>query len=131
VGTIIALTLFSWHGGNSPDRDAVIVGQTMVFNFVVLYEVILSFVIRRDYQVPLFSNKWVWVAAVFALSLQAVLMYTPMHSVFKIAALQGDELVPLLGGGALFFVCAVFYQSVMAKKMRQAASFTKLPEILK
>lgn len=115
VGTVIALVLFSLHGGNSSDGVAIIIGQTMVFNFVVLYEVVLTFIIRRDYQVPLFSNKWVWASAVFALVLQALLMYTPMHSVFKIAPLRVEELGMLVGGGILFFGCAVLYQSGVAK----------------
>jgi Ca2+-transporting ATPase len=115
VGTVIALVLFSSHGGNSSDEVAIIIGQTMVFNFVVLYEVVLTFIIRRDYQVPLFSNKWVWASVVFALVLQALLMYTPMHSVFKIAPLRAEELGVLVGGGVLFFGCAVLYQSGVAK----------------
>jgi len=51
VGTGIALTLFYFSGGRSDLPEALIHAQTMVFNFVVLYEVILTFVIRGSYQV--------------------------------------------------------------------------------
>jgi len=54
IGTGFALSLFSFYGGINGDGEQLRLGQTMVFNFVVLYEVVLVFVIRRDYQVPLF-----------------------------------------------------------------------------
>ncbi len=56
AGTLIALALFRLNGGASELEGEITRAQTMVFNFVVLYEMILVFVIRRDYEVPLFSN---------------------------------------------------------------------------
>jgi magnesium-transporting ATPase (P-type) len=56
----------------------------MVFNFVVLYELILVFIIRTGYHVPLLSNKWIWFSVVISIGLQALLLYTPLHTLFKI-----------------------------------------------
>ena len=104
IGTAIALLLFWSHGGMESDPEKLRLGQTMVFNFVVLYEVVLVFVIRRDYQVPLFSNKWVWGAAALSILLQFVLMYTPLSGPFKIVPLEMNQLLLLGGAGLCFYL---------------------------
>jgi Ca2+-transporting ATPase len=116
LGTAVALTLFHRFGGAASDPQQLILGQTLVFNFVVLYEVILIFVIRSSYRVPLFSNGWVWGAALLSLVLQGVLMYTPLSSVFKIASLEVPELGALFGAGTLFLLAALAYLRLTAKK---------------
>jgi Ca2+-transporting ATPase len=115
VGTAIALVLFYRFGGTSDSPVELMRGQTMVFNFVVLYEVILTFVIRRGYQVPFWANKWVWAAAVLSVVLQAILMYTPLAFVFKITPLGLQDLAVLLGGGLLFGFAAILYQTATRK----------------
>jgi len=104
IGTGLALFLFSLYGGINGDGERLILGQTMVFNFVVLYEVVLVFVIRRDYKVPLFSNWWMWAAVVFSIVIQLVLMYTPLRDIFKIVALGGKELLLLLVMALSFYI---------------------------
>jgi len=109
LGTVIALGLFQSFGGTSSAPDQLLVGQTLVFNFVVLYEAILTFVIRGSYRVPLWSNGWVWAAAGLSLLLQGVLMYTPLAPVFRIVPLGGTELGALFGGGVVFLLAAMLY----------------------
>ena len=115
IGTVIALMLFYFYGGGSENEQELRLAQTMVFNFVVLYECILVFVIRRGYQVKFFSNKWVWGSVVLCVVLQFMLMYTPLYDVFKIAALTGDELVALAGAGFIFYLASVIYQFAVAR----------------
>ncbi len=117
VGTAIALTLFHHFGGNSDSPVELMRAQTMVFNFVVLYEVILIFVIRTDYQVSFWANKWVWAAALLSVVLQAVLMYTPLSAVFKITPLSLVDIAALLGSGLLFMLAALFYQTLARKSL--------------
>ena len=104
IGTIIALLMFIRFGGSSAASDDLILGRTMVFNFVVLYEVILVFVIRKGYQVPFFSNGWIWASVVLSLGLQALLMYTPLYSLFKIVPLGIFELGVLALSGCVFYI---------------------------
>jgi len=120
VGTAIALVLFYRFGGTSDSPVELMRAQTMVFNFVVLYEVILIFVIRRGYQVPFWANKWVWAAAVLSVVLQAILMYTPLAFVFKITPLGLQDLTVLLGGGLLFGFVAILYQTATRKAPNSA-----------
>lgn len=115
LGTSIALTLFHFFGGSSDSPEELMRAQTLVFNFVVLYEVILIFVIRSDYQVPFLANKWVWGAATLSIVLQAALMYTPMATVFKITPLGFTDIATLLASGLLFILAALFYQVFIRK----------------
>ncbi|MCD6388330.1 MAG: cation-translocating P-type ATPase [Desulfobulbaceae bacterium] len=112
VGTGIGLFLFSWHGGNSDSHDDLILAQTMVFNFIVLYEIILVFIIRRAYQVPLFSNKWIWASVVLSVLLQVMLMYTPMHLPFSIVPLAWPEIMNLFFAGLVFYATFWVYDLI-------------------
>ncbi len=119
IGTGFALFLFWTHGGMDSDPEKVRLGQTMVFNFVVLYEVVLVFVIRRDYQVPLFSNKWVWAAAGLSILLQFVLMYTPLRDLFKIVALNWTQLAFLAGTAFCFYLLCRGYMVLQSAFVRR------------
>ena len=112
LGTAIALVVFYLFGGTAPSEPVLMRAQTLVFNFVVLYEIILSFVIRMDYQVPFFANKWVWGAAVLAISLQLLLMYTPLAAAFKIVPLNIQEIGVLMAAGGLFTLGSLTFQFV-------------------
>lgn len=112
VGTAIALFMFYKTGGNSGDAMLVKTAQTLVFNFVVLYELILTYAIRRDYDVKTFSNAWLWGSIVFSVILQAVLMYTPMNEVFKIVPLGFEHLKYLLFAGIVFYGASTLYHLI-------------------
>ncbi len=126
IGTVFGLLLFFTHGGMSTDTESLRLGQTMVFNFVVLYELVLVFVIRRDYQVPLFSNWWIWAAAGLSIVLQFVLMYTPLRDYFKIVALSGIQLLLLAGTAVCFyFLCRgyIFFAKYFSRKNATVIGF--------
>ncbi len=110
VGSLLALLLFFYFGGAGEPAVQLVHAQTMVFNFVVLYEVILTFVIRTSYQVPFWANRWVWAAALLSVALQALLMYTPLAAMFKIVPLGVADLAVLFGAGVLFAAISLIYQ---------------------
>ena len=112
VGTVIALTIFEMFGGRSSLPGNIMHGQTMVFNFVVLYEVILVFVIRHSYQVPFFSNIWVWGSILLSLGLQAMIMYTPLYKIFKVVPLNFQEIMILLTGGLFVWGASYLYYTI-------------------
>ncbi len=115
VGTFFALAIFSYFGGSGEDKGNLLVAQTMVFNFVILYEMVLVFVIRRSFQVDLTANKWIWAAVIFSVSLQLLLMYTPLHSVFKIVALSWPHIGVLLVATVLFWMTTRLYQYIIER----------------
>ena len=110
AGTLIALVLFRLTGGASELESEVTKARTMVFSFVVLYEMILVFVIRRDYEVPFFSNAWVWGSVIFSIALQGVLIYTPLALYFKLTPLEMSDIAKMLSGGLLFYLIFLFYR---------------------
>lgn len=112
IGTVIALTLFYITGGAAVSSAELIHAQTMVFNFVVLYEVILTFIIRKSYRVPFFTNPWVWSAAVLSIILQGLLMYTDLSSVFKIVPLTLTDFGLLVTGGGVFVLASILYGAI-------------------
>lgn len=116
VGTIIALTIFEMYGGRSELPADIIHGQTMVFNFVVIYEVVLVFVIRHSFRVPFFSNIWVWGSVLLSFSMQALIMYTPLHQVFKVVPLEPQEIMVLFAGGLFVWAASIIY-SVIARPL--------------
>jgi len=114
-GTIIALGLFAGFGGASENINDLHLAQTMVFNFVVLYEMILVFVIRAGYRVSLLRNRWVWASVLLSLGLQSLLMYTPAYQLFKIVPLAPAELGVLALAGGVFFISFLVYHSLVQR----------------
>ncbi len=112
VGTGLALALFIRSGGATGSGLIVDHGRTMVFNFVVLYEMILVFAIRRHYRIPLFSNPLLWAAVAITLLLQALVLYTPVASFFKVVPPAGADLLALMAASLLFVAAYFGYESV-------------------
>jgi len=117
AATLLALGLFAVSGGKETGQP-LIHAQTMVFNFVVLYECILVFVIRKQYRVPLFSNIWIWASIALCILLQALLMYSPLHSVFGITALGLHDLALLGATGLLFYGISLFFRRSKSSRSR-------------
>jgi Ca2+-transporting ATPase len=117
LGTAIALGLFHSFGGASDDPEALERARTLVFNFIVLYEMILVFAIRACYRVPFLKNPWVLGSVVVAVLLQGALMYTPLHVAFGIVPLDSKELIALGLAGGLFLALFVLYRSVFQLRL--------------
>ncbi len=115
VGTALALLLFAATGGATGEGEALLRARTLVFNFVVLYEVVLIFVIRSGYGVPFLANRWVWGAALLSLLLQGLLMYTPLAPLFGIVSLPLGDLSLLAGATLLFAAIAELYQRLFGR----------------
>lgn len=109
IGSLVALFLFDYFGGNSGKLE---LGQTVVFNFVVFYEVLLVFIIRQEFYVKQFSNLWLWASIGFTAVLQLILMYTPANEIFKIVPLGIEEIIGIIIGGAVFYASYLSYHLV-------------------
>lgn len=102
VGTLIGLVVFVTNGGNEETPEAIQRARTMLFTYVVMYEMLLAFVIRSSYRVRLLSNPWLWVAVLLSLFLQAAILYTPLHDIFHVSPLSWYDLSLLLLAGLIF-----------------------------
>ena len=119
VGTFLGLGLFAYYDGHqAPVGSAQLeLARTMVFNFVVLYEMLLVFMIRNEYEVPVFTNVWLWLAILLSATVQALLLYTPLGLYFGTAAPTGLDLVRL-GATGVLFVCAYLAYRVARWRFR-------------
>lgn len=109
VGTFMALFLFYESGGATGGGDSLTLGRTMVFTFIVLYEMILVFVVRGAYQVPFFANPLLWVAVLLTFALQGLVLYTPMAALFGVVALGWREIGVLAMAGSCFCGVALLF----------------------
>ncbi len=109
-GALIALALFALTGGASGNPHHIQYAQTMVFNYVIMYESVLVFAIRREYGAELFSNIWLWASIIISLSFQAVLMYTPLNILFRLTPLALSDILILIACTAGFAaICATYH----------------------
>jgi Ca2+-transporting ATPase len=87
MGIIIAgATLAMYSVGLRQNLE---IGRSMAFMTLVLMEIVRLQMIRSAYHTGTFSNKWLLWAVVVSLGLQVAVVYTPLSTFFKIAALGG------------------------------------------
>jgi len=116
LGALLSLCLFHASGGNGSDGGTVQYARTMVFTYVVGSEMILVFLIRKTYQVRLFTNGWLWGAVIFSLFMQGVIMYTPLKDAFHLISLNMVALVQITAVAILFFLISIFYIRLKMKR---------------
>ncbi len=80
LGTIVLFWLYQ----KSPLEKA----QTMVFTSLVVFEVVRLYMIRSNYKIGIFSNKWLVLAVIGSLLLQLAAIYTPLNVIFKTIPLE-------------------------------------------
>jgi Ca2+-transporting ATPase len=100
IGSLIGLFLFDFVGGNT--QENLIHGQSILFCFVVLYEMLLVFFIRQDYKVKQLSNVWLYVSVIVTLVLQIFIIYSPIGSFFGVSELLLSDLFDLFVGCLVF-----------------------------
>jgi Ca2+-transporting ATPase len=109
VGTLIALSIFVYTGGAYGNDEQLIHGRTMVFNFIVLYEMMLVFLIRRTYHVAFLTNPLLWLAVLLTFVLQGIILYTPLAPIFQVVPLNRYDFITLGLGGLCFLGAFLLY----------------------
>ena len=102
TATACVLVLFSF-GLN----ESIIKAQTMAFTSLIVFEKFQSFS-WRSLDVPIlkeiFRNKWLVYATLLTLSLQMVILYTPLNQIFKVMPLNAFEWAIIIGLGLIVFL---------------------------
>src|SRR3989344_5745875 len=99
--TIACLILFKL---NLPD---VMKAQTMVFTALVVFELGRVYMIRSQYQLSLFSNKWLIGAVLSSFILQLIVIYTPLRSYFDVIPLGLIDWALILVALAIFITAGL------------------------
>lgn len=86
IGILIAIaTLFVFKKGLAIDLTT---ARTMAFTTLVVLEIVRVQMIRSQYNVGIFSNKFLIGAIVLSILLQLAVLYTPLNVVFKTTPLN-------------------------------------------
>jgi Ca2+-transporting ATPase len=105
--TVAILPLFFyelWQNQAMEQAQRLMRAQTMAFTALVVFEMVGIQAIRRVYNMPVFSNKWLWISIAGALTLQLGVLYTPVAQYFNVVPLALMDWVEIGGSLALFFV---------------------------
>ena len=112
--TIVVLTLFRLN------IDNVIKAQTMAFSAVVMLEMVRVQMIRSQYKLKLFSNKWLWLALLTSLLLQIAVVYIPqMNIVFKTVPLNMEDWGLILAGAIFMLIVGNIANVIIRKVTKQ------------
>ncbi|MEQ9441148.1 MAG: HAD-IC family P-type ATPase [Cyclobacteriaceae bacterium] len=116
--TAAALGLYYWAGGAGDENHAL--AQTTTFSFLVISEFVLLMAVRSFFNIPLFTNKWVWIAMVASIALQLLLVYVPaIRDIFELEALAWQQWAGIGIAIAVLIVVTFATQAIMKRKYRQ------------
>lgn len=101
--TVTILPLFYIH------RASLELAQTMVFTSFVLFEMVRIQAIRWRYNLGLLSNPWLVIAVVVTLTLQLVILYTPISVLFGVVPLGGIHWLQISIGVVAFVVFMLLF----------------------
>ena len=89
---------------------------TIIFTAFVLSELMKVYIIRSLFNEDWFINKWMGYALAFSLTLQIILIYTPLNALFGLVPIMGlGILMTLVYTVALFLVALVIVRMVNRK----------------
>ena len=104
--TVTILPLFYLH------RDDIALAQTMVFTSFVVFEIVRIQAIRWRYDLGIFSNQWLVFAVVIALSLQLLVLYTPLGILFGVTPLGVEHWLQIGAAVSVFVVLMAAFVKV-------------------
>ncbi len=108
--TIVVLFLFRLNLSN------VIKAQTIAFTSVVMIEMFRVQMIRSQYKLKIFSNKWLVLAVIVSVLLQLAVVYLPsMNLIFKTVPLSLIEWGWILGGCLFVYIFGTLANKIIFK----------------
>lgn len=97
-----------------------IVARTGTFVLLILMELLVIQIIRADYGVKFWSNKWLFLAIGGSVVLTLLLMYIPaLAEIFNITPLSFIMRLEIIGVLAALSIGSRIYQYFKKKKMKQ------------
>lgn len=102
--TLIVLFLFSKY---LPEN--LLKAQTVAFTTIVMLEMFRVLMIRSQYKLKLFSNKWLILAILTSILLQLVVIYIPsLDKIFDTVPLGLIEWIYIISGCTIMFIVGTF-----------------------
>jgi|TARA_Y100000310_G_scaffold253216_1_gene260035 Ca2+-transporting ATPase len=102
IGALIAIgTLFLFNRSLS---NGLIYARTIAFTSLVVFEIFRLQMVRSRSHTGMFSNKYLVLAVLLSISLQLLVIYTPLSSVFHTTAIQLMDWAYIIGIGVVIYV---------------------------
>ncbi len=109
--TIVALFLFAEY---LPEN--LLKAQTVAFTVIVMMEMVRVLMIRMQYNLKLFSNKWLILAIISSIILQLIVVYVPsLDKIFDTVPLGLIEWIYILAGCAFMFIIGTIGNNIIRK----------------
>jgi len=109
---IISTTLFWLYQGSGEVK-----ARTIVFTSLVVFELVRLQMIRSEYKLGIFSNKWLIAAVVVSILLQLLTLYSPLSVFFKTAPLDLTDWGVLLISSLVLFGSYKIVNLIRTKKV--------------
>ncbi len=100
-------------------REGIQKAQTMVFTGLVVYELLRILVIRAQEHLSLWSNKYLLVAILVSISLQLLVVYSPLRRFFGTVPLSPFDWWLIVGLGAVGYIVSLVFANFVTTKVRQ------------
>ena len=78
-------------------QESVIKAQTIAFTTLVMLEIMRVYLIRKQYKIGLFENKFLLLAIMSSILLQLAVIYTPLSKYFRTTALNVMDWAYIIG----------------------------------
>ena len=98
--------------------SGILKAQTIAFTSLVVFEVVRLTMIRRQFKIKVFSNKWLWVAISISILLQLVVLYTPLNKFFDAVALDLIDWVVIISVAIGMYIVG-FVVDLIRKKIKK------------
>lgn len=90
--------------------------QTMLFMALAFFEIMMFQVIRRDYGLRVWDNKYLLGAIIFASLTHLAILYTPLSEVFRVVPLQPIHWLQVAAVLGLFTVLEYGFRRMLSRK---------------
>ena len=105
-----SLVLFAVH---LPDLA---LAQTVAFTSLVIFEVFRLQAIRSNFNIGIFSNKWLIGAVITSIALQLAVIYSPLNVFFKTVPLGITEWTAIIAVSIILFLASIGFNKIVKNK---------------
>jgi len=109
VMAIISLPIFFYS--IKMDKD-LIKAQTILFTLIITMEMVRIQAIRSRYNLSIFSNEWLILAIISSLSLQLIVLYTPLNKFFRVTPLDINSWIIIFIGLVIFAILTYLFVKI-------------------
>ncbi|MBM3232023.1 cation-translocating P-type ATPase [Candidatus Pacearchaeota archaeon] len=117
------LGLFVWSLSKFNDLAH---AQTIVFTSVVVFELVRAYIVRKESNIPTFSNFWLLIAVLTSFGLQLLVLYTPLGVLFDTVALSLSDWSYIAVTTFAVFVLSLIGLSIQNKFENKTKPFYKV-----